>query len=66
MEILVASTLGITALVALTLALVALIRGDGLGHRAPPSSHGHWAEGTEWGGAGWPRLEGHRTRPRLW
>lgn len=67
MEIVVAWALvGAAALIALALALVALVRSDGLGHRPPPSSHGHWAAGTDWGSAGWPSLETHRTRPRLW
>ncbi len=66
MDIVLAWSFAGLALLGLVLALVALVRGDGLGHRQPPSSQGHWASGTEWGGAGWPTLETHRTRPRLW
>lgn len=46
--------------------VVSLVRTDGLGHRPPPASEGHWAAGTEWGTAGWPTPERHRTRPALW
>lgn len=66
MDIVLAWTLVVAALVGLVATLGTLIRGDGLGHRQPPASEGHWASGTEWGGSGWPELPAHPTRPRLW